>query len=133
VQGNIEMKSRLTIAAATTIGLLIASGSGRANEKLMLRVSPNVSSAPSTVVVTAVVARNAENRSLHIEADSGAFYRSSEVQLEGDKAPVVTEIRLNNLPGGQYTVMAVLRDSAGEKTVVRRTALVLSRFAEPQP
>jgi hypothetical protein len=125
------MKSRMTIAAVTTLGLLVASGSGTASEKLSLRVTPNVSSAPSTVVVKATVARNADNRWLHIEAESGAFYRSSEIQLDGDKAPVVTEIRLNNLPGGEYTVLAVLRNSVGEETVVRRTALVMSRFGEP--
>jgi hypothetical protein len=125
------MKSQLTFAAVTTIGLLLASGSTGADEKLMLRVTPNVSSAPSTVVVKATVARNADNRWLRIEADSGAFYRSSDVQLDGDKAPTVTEIRLNNLPGGEYTVIAVLRNNLGEETVVRRTALVLSRVSEP--
>jgi hypothetical protein len=124
------MKSQLTLAAVTTIGMLAASGSSGASEKLTLRVTPNVSSAPSTVVVKATIARNADNRWLHIEAESGAFYRSSEVQLDGDKAPVITEIRLNNLPGGEYTVMAVLRNNLGEETVVRRTALVLSRFGE---
>jgi len=123
------MKSQLTLAALTTIGLLAATGSSGASEKLTLRVTPNVSSAPSTVVVKATIARNADNRWLHIEAESGAFYRSSEVQLDGDKAPVITEIRLNNLPGGEYTVMAVLRNNLGEETVVRRTALVLSRFS----
>ena len=126
------MKSRLTFAAATTIGLLLASGSSGASEKLLLRVTPNVSSAPSTVVVKATVARNADNRWLHIEAESGAFYRSSEVQLEGDKAPLITEIRLKNLPGGEYTVMAVLRDNAGHETVVRRTAVVLAQFERPE-
>jgi hypothetical protein len=125
------MKSRLTFAAATTIGLLLASGASGASEKLLLRVTPNVSSAPSTVVVQATVARNADNRWLHIEAESGAFFRSSEVQLEGDKAPMITEIRLKNLPGGEYTVRAVLRDSSGAETVVRRTALVLAQFDKP--
>ena len=125
------MKSQLTLAAVTTIGLLLASGTTAADEKLMLRVTPNVSSAPSTVVVKATVARNADNRWLRIEADSGAFYRSSDVQLDGDKAPMVTEVRLNNLPGGEYTVMAVLRNNLGEETVVKRTAIVLSRVGEP--
>lgn len=125
------MKSRLTLAAATTVGLLIASGSSGASEKLMLRVTPNVSSAPSTVVVKATVARSADNRWLRIEADSGAFYRSSDVELDGDKAPLVTEIRLNNLPSGEYSVIAVLRNNLGEQTVVRRSALVLARLGEP--
>ena len=127
------MKKRLTLATATVLGLLAASGSTGASEKLILRVTPNVSSAPSTVVVKATVTRNADNRWLHIEADSGAFFRSSEIQLDGDKAPLVTEIRLNSLPGGEYTVIAVLRNNLGEETIVRRTALVLSRFGEPEP
>jgi hypothetical protein len=126
------MKGRFTLAAVTVIGLLAASGETGASEKLMLRVTPNVSSAPSTVVIKATVAPNAGNRWLHIEADSGAFFRSSSVQLDGDKAPMVTEIRLKALPSGEYTVTAVLKDSAGAQTMVRKTALVLNQFGEPQ-
>jgi hypothetical protein len=85
------------------------------------------------VVVKATVTRDVDNRWLHIEADSGAFFRSSDIQLDGDKAPLVTEIRLNSLPGGEYTVMAVLRNNLGQETVVRRTAIVLSRLGEPEP
>jgi len=125
------MKSQLTLAAVTIVGLLAASGPSVASAKLTLRVTPNVSAAPSTVVAQATVTRNAGNRSLHIEAESGTFYRSSEVQLDGDKAPLITEIRLNNLPGGEYTIKAVLRNNLGEQTIVRRTALVTSRLGEP--
>ncbi len=78
------------------------------------------------MIVKATVTRNADNRWLHIEAESGSFYRSSEIQLDGDRAPLITEIRLNNLPGGEYTVRAVLRNNLGEETIVRRTALVLA-------
>jgi len=126
------MKSRLTLAAITTIGLLSATGQTAASEKLTLRVTPNVSSAPSTVIVRAYVTPNAENRILLVEADSGSFYRSSEIQLEGDKAPTLTEFRLNSLPSGEYIVSALLTDSKGEETVVRKTVLVLSRFGEPE-
>ena len=125
------MKTRLALAALTIIGMFTASGTTDASEKLTLRVTPNVSSAPSTVIVKATVARNAANRWLHIEADSGEFFRSSAIELDGDRAPVITEIRLPNLPGGEYTVKAVLRNSMGEETIVRRTALVLSKFGEP--
>lgn len=126
------MKTHLTLTALTIIAMLTASSATDATEKLSLRVTPNVSSAPSTVIVKATVAKNSENRWLHIEADSGAFYRSSAIELDGDNAPLVTEIRLPNLPGGEYTVVAVLRNSMGEETVVRRTALVLSKFGEPR-
>jgi hypothetical protein len=126
------MKSRLILAVFATSGLLFAGGETAATEKLSLRVTPNVSSAPSNVIVKATVAKNPENRWLHIEADSGSFYRSSAIQLDGDKAPAVTEIRLSNLPSGEYAVSAVLRTSLGEEISVRRTVIVLSRFGEPQ-
>ena len=127
------MKTRITTVAVAVFGLIFAVHTTDANEKLSLRVTPNVSSAPSTVVVRATVAKQAENRWLHIEADSGTFYRSSAIELDGDRAPLVTEIRLNNLPSGEYTVAAVLRNNLGEETVVKRTAIVLSRFGEPPP
>ena len=125
------MKTRCILAALTIAAFLAATGATAANEKLALKVTPNVSSAPSTVIVRAIVAPNADNRWLHIEADSGAFLRSSHIQLDGDRAPTVTEISLKNLPSGEYTVMAVLRDNLGNETVVRRTAIVLARFGEP--
>jgi hypothetical protein len=124
------MKARITLAALTMTGLIFATPSINANDKLTLRVTPNVSSAPSTVTVRAYVEPNEKNRLLRIEADSGEFFRSSQIQLDGDKAPTLTEFRFNSLPSGEYTVEAVLKDSTGEETVVRRTALVLSAFGE---
>lgn len=126
------MKGRITLAVVTVIGLLAASGETGATEKLALRVTPNVSSAPSTVVIKATIAPNAGNRWLQVEADSGSFYRSSAIQLDGDRAPMVTEIRLKALPSGEYTVTAVLKNAMGEETQVRKTALVLNPFGEPQ-
>jgi len=125
------MKSRLILAAITTIGLVAATGETVATEKIALRVTPNVSSAPSNVIVRATVPKHADNRWLLVEADSGAFYRSSAIQLDGENAPLVTEFRFNNLPSGEYTVAAVLRNNLGQETTVRRTVLVLSRFGEP--
>jgi hypothetical protein len=124
------MKTRFTLAAVAAIGLLAASDVTSAREKLTLKVTPNVSAAPSTVIVKAVVAPDAGNRSLLVEADSGSFYRSSSIQLDGDKAPMVTEILLKSLPSGEYTVTAVLKNAGGEETTVRRTALVLARFGD---
>jgi hypothetical protein len=123
------MKRRITLAAITIFGLIFATTTN-ANEKLSLRVTPNVSAAPSTVIVRATVAKDTGNRWLQIEADSGTFYRSSAIELDGDRAPLVTEVRLSNLPSGEYTVAAVLRNALGEETVVRRTAIVLARLGE---
>lgn len=110
---------------------MFAGSETTATERLSLHVTPNVSSAPSNVIVKATVSKDADNRWLLIEADSGSFFRSSAIQLDGEKAPAVTEIRLSNLPSGQYSVSAVLTNSLGEQTTVRRTVLVLSRLGEP--
>jgi len=104
-----------------------------ARERLTLRVTPGVSSAPSTVTVRAYVERDPDNRALRVEADSGRFYRSSEIELDGDKAPTLNEFRLRSLPSGEYTVVATLIDAEGDPTVVRRgTAIVLSHAGEPR-
>lgn len=126
-----DMKSRVILAAFMITGLISAAAETAAREKLSLRVTPNVSSAPSNVVAIATIAKDPANRWLTIEAESGAFYRSSAIQLDGDKAPAVTEVRLSNLPSGEYAVSAVLKNNLGEETTVRRTVIVLSRFAEP--
>lgn len=121
----------MKVAAATVAILMAVSGGQSATEKLSLRVTPNVSSAPSTVSIRATVAPNPANRYLSIEADSGTFYRSSEIELDGDRAPLVTQLFLKNLPSGDYTVAAELRDNMGGRTVVRRTVIVLSRGETP--
>lgn len=125
------MTARVLLAALATLTLAGATGETAAPDKLSLRVTPNVSSAPSNLIVKATVARHPDNRWLQIEADSGTFFRSSAIELDGDKAPTTTEIRLNNLPGGNYTVVAVLKNNHGEETVVRQTVIVLSQFGEP--
>jgi hypothetical protein len=121
----------MILAAFTAIGLMTARSETVATEKLSLRVTPNVSSAPSNVIVKATIAKDKANRWLTVEADSGTFFRSSAIQLDGDNAPAVTEIRLSNLPSGEYSVSAVLTNNLGEETTVRRTVIVLSRFGEP--
>ena len=125
------MRNRTILAVLTTLGLVAATGAANANDKLSLRVTPNVSSAPGNVIVQATITRDADNRWLYIEADSGSFYRSSAIQLDGDKAPAITEFKFSNLPSGEYAVSALLRDSHGEEVTVRRKVIVLSRFGEP--
>ena len=125
------MTSRAAIAIVTTSLLLAATASIDAGAKLTLRVTPNVSSAPSTVVVRAIIPKDAANRVLSIDADSGEFYRSSEIQLDGERAPLVTEVQLKNLPSGEYTVVARLSDQMGHQTTVKQTVLILSRLGEP--
>jgi hypothetical protein len=104
----------------------ILSGSkGSALEKLQLQISPTVSTAPASVIVRALVEHDAENRQLEIVADSTDFYRRTVVDLDGEQAPKVNELRLIDIPGGEYDVTATLYDSRGVRTAVRRTLMVM--------
>jgi hypothetical protein len=97
-----------------------------AAERLDLHVSPSVSVAPASVVVRAIVEHDPENRELEIVADSLDFYRRTVVELDGEQAPKTTELKLIDIPGGEYEVTATLTTSHGNKMSVRRSVMVMS-------
>ena len=98
-----------------------------AAERLELHVTPSVSLAPASVMVRAIVEHDADNRELEIVADSSDFYRRSVVELEGEQAPRTTELRLVDIPGGEYEVTATLYSVNGTKNTVRRSIMVMSQ------
>jgi hypothetical protein len=96
-------------------------------EPLKLIVTPAHSFAPATVSIRARIEPSAENRALAIVADGADFYRSSEIQLDGDQAPKTVELRFSNLPGGDYQVYAVLTDRSGhQRAIARQSTSVIS-------
>ncbi|MFP5378963.1 MAG: hypothetical protein ACLGHP_04325 [Vicinamibacteria bacterium] len=117
-------------AAVVVIGSLLAASGAQGDQKLSVRVTPAVMYAPATITVTATIARDPGNRALQVDADSGGFYRSSFVQLEGDRAPRVSQVQLKHLPSGDYLVGVVLVDNAGRRTVVQKPITVLPSASE---
>lgn len=118
------MRLHLTILCATA-ALMIGASTGHARDnKLRLEVSPHVSAAPATLNVRAFVRPEDGNRAIQIVADSGSFYRSSLIQLEGADAASVTETMIKNLPGGDYEIVAVLFDANGKRTIDRHRVVV---------
>jgi methionine-rich copper-binding protein CopC len=112
------------IAAAALWGTTPGSA---ADARLHIEVSPRISQAPAQVRIRAIVTPSAENRGLRVTADSGEFFRSSYLTLEGADAAPVTETSFKNLPGGEYEVTVTLVDSQGHATNVdRRTIMVTS-------
>ena len=98
-----------TLAALT----LLAATPLEAGERLAMRLSPMHAFEPATVVVTATVERDAQNRAMEIEAESTDFYRSSLVPLEGENAPRITTVEFRGLPGGKYEMRLILVGSDG--------------------
>ena len=82
--------------------------------------------APASVVVRAIVEHRADNRELEIVADSSDFYRRSVVDLDGEQAPKTTELKLIDIPGGEYEVTATLLTAHGERTTVRKSIVVMA-------
>jgi hypothetical protein len=108
------------------VGVLLLAGSLGARSPLDLHVSPAVSSAPATLRIRATVAPDADNRAVAIIADSESFFRSSEVQLEGDKAPRNIQIEYRDLPAGRYEIRGVLVGSRGKRLAVAYSTVTVT-------
>ena len=79
-----------------------------AGERITIKVSPAVSFAPANLIVRTIIVADADNRAVEIIAESTDFYRSSEIQLDGDNAPRTTMFEFRSLPPGTYEVRANL-------------------------
>jgi hypothetical protein len=95
-------------------------------DAVAITVSPAQGYAPARLRVVARIEPNAANRSLTIVADGANLYRSSELSLEGDRAPKIIEMPIPDVPGGQYDVYAVLRDVSGrQRATAHQTVTIL--------
>jgi hypothetical protein len=107
-------------------GLVAAIDPGAAaNERLSMRVSPAVAFAPANLVVRTQIAADEANRSIEIVAESEDFYRSSEIQLDGERAPRTSVFEFRSLPSGFYAVRAVLKGQGGREIAATQTLVTL--------
>ena len=119
------LRSALTLVAVTAI--LGATPGNAAESRLRIEVTPRISQAPAQVRIRAIVTPSVDNRGLRVVADSGEFFRSSYLPLDGADAAPITDTSFKNLPGGEYEVTVTLVDSQGHATNVdRRTIMVTS-------
>ena len=97
-----------------------------ATETVSIEVTPAVSFAPAEVRIRIRVEPNAANRRMTIVAESESFYRSSTIQLEGDQAPLTTQLQFRGLPVGQYDISAAVTGTDGKTTATahRRVQIV---------
>jgi hypothetical protein len=116
------MLSRRTWFAAL---LLAAALPLEADQAITMTVSPRQSLAPTNLSVRLRIEPDADNRVLQVVADSGGFYRSSEISLDGERSARSAVVEFRDVPSGEYEVYGVLLDAAGrERGRVHETALV---------
>ena len=120
---------RLMKVRACVLGILMASTtlSLGAGERITMKVSPAVAFAPANLVVRTTIEADAGNRAVEIVAESADFYRSSEIQLEGDRAARTTTFEFRSLPQGTYEVRAKLFGADGQqRAAVRQQVNVIA-------
>ena len=104
----------LTLLALSTSPLV-------AGDRIGVSVTPSVAFAPADLQVRASVPADEDNRALVIIAESHNFYSSSEIQLEGDRAPRSTTVEFRSVPVGLYSVRVVVKGSGGKEIGSART------------
>ena len=120
------MRSRSVVLAFTAVAALATTVGDAAEERLRIEVTPRFSAAPATVKVRAMLTPEASNRSLDIVADSGNFYRSSRITLDGANTAAVTELMLKNLPAGEYSITVILTGEEGRATQQKSSEVVVT-------
>ncbi len=99
----------LSFGCIVLLGLSVHSG-----ERLAMKVTPPLAIAPAGLTVRTTIEKSDENRALEVVAESPTYFRSSEISLDGDRAPRVSEWVFRGLPAGRYEIRATLIGSRGE-------------------
>jgi len=122
----------MKVRAAVLFGVLLVTSTlpVGAGEKMTLKVSPAVSFAPANLIVRAQIEQDSRNRAVEIVAESTEFYRSSEIQLDGENAPRTNTFEFRSLPPGNYEVKATLLGPGGSaRASVRQQINVIASGA----
>jgi hypothetical protein len=93
--------------------------------RLTMNVSPAYSFAPSFLRIRVRVEPSAENRSLEVIAESAEFYRSSQIPLDGDRAPRTIVVEFPSVPAGDYDIAGVVTDRTGRQSAAREHVQVI--------
>lgn len=117
------MKVRAALFGVLMLATTLPLGAG---ERMTLKVSPAVAFAPANLIVRATILADADNRAVEIVAESDDFYRSSEIQLEGERAARTNTFEFRSLPPGMYEVRANLLGADGRtRATIRQSVNVI--------
>lgn len=92
-----------------------------------IAITPRVAFAPAFVRLQIRVERNPENRTLIVEANAPEAYRRSDVQLDGEDAPITTFLEWPALDAGEYEVSARVTSNTTLLASAKSSITVLGR------
>jgi hypothetical protein len=116
-------RTMMTLACCAVLARPVAVCAGQ--DDLSVRLPFVVSHSAALVRATVWIPRDDDNRVLRVTLDSGGFYRSSDVPLEGERAPQSHTLVWHKLPPGSYDVRIELVGSMRVKQVLRRQLHVM--------
>src|SRR5205809_7648272 len=116
------------------VGILILAGAlplgAGTPDPVSVKATPAVAFAPATLVVRATITADAHNRAIEVSADSGDFFRSSAIELEGEHAPRTNVFEFRSLPPGTYEVRArLIGDDGRQRALARQEVSVIASGA----
>ena len=92
----------------------------KAPDELTLSLTPRFVTAPGFVRSLVRVAPHAENRRLRISIESEGYFRSSDIELDGDSAPESHWIDFKAVPAGRYEMTVVVLGPGDSQRATRR-------------
>ena len=120
-------------ARCLVLGMIFtASAMTGTKEAVSIRVTPAFSFAPANLVIKTSVEPNVDNRSIEVVADSGSFYRSSTMPLEGDRSARTTLFEFRSVPPGEYQVSATVFGADGRPRGMTRAKADVMESGAPR-
>lgn len=117
---------------ALIIPLVALSGtSGSAKDNVEIRLNGRFFAEPATVQLIVAVEPNADNRRLRVEADGDSMYRSTEIDLAGDKEQRLHTVEFKNLSAGGYTLRAQVLSNETVRSQAEQEIMVTGDGVEP--
>jgi hypothetical protein len=108
-----------------------AGTSGSAKDNVEIRLNGRFFAEPATVQLIVAVEPNAENRRLRVEADGDSMYRSTEIDLAGDKEQRLHTVEFKNLSAGGYTLRAQVLSNDSVRSQAEQEIMVTGDGASP--
>jgi hypothetical protein len=107
-------------AAATVVfAVTVVAAPAGAEGDVSVSLSAHVARAPATLELRVRIPPHAHNRLLRVSLDSGSYYRSSDLPLDGDQAAATHVVRWPGVPSGVYGVAVEIFQSNGRSRVVQ--------------
>lgn len=101
---------------------------GASTPRVAVHLQVAVAQAPACVRVRVTIDPHEDDRALRVDLVGEDFYRASEVPLDGVNGPKTTWIEWQDVPGGDYEVVARVATTTKIDGMGKATMHILSRF-----